>query len=451
MVTTHATTENGSILFAKNSDRGVNEAQPLCFYPAKDHEAGETVTCTFIQITQTKHTFACIGSRPYNIFGFEHGINEHGLIIGNEAVSGREIPERRWGLLGMDIVRLTLERCRGAAEAVEMMGWLLETYGTGGDPAYRISSFNANCIVADREEAYLFESCQRYWVAKKVEKVGYLSNCYSIIDDYDLIGQNVRKELIEKGWSAPSDKINAAEAFTKDDCVFADAEGFLRYIRLSELMSTSAPFTVKTMMQNLRDHYDDRHFDRIPYSSAAAKIPCICSHPGGMSGCASAAGVVAEIRKDVPDAIRFTYWGSMAPPCGSIFRPFYNINWLPENVQKAHALYDPTSQWWIFTELERYIALDYENQIQVVRQSFDALEDRFIEESKDLEKGFDGDADKLKEFSLRASVESLALAQEHLKRIKVGLNTRNIDRLLLTYFKESADACNMPYDTGKIQ
>jgi dipeptidase len=453
MVATRAVTENGSILFAKTSDRGVNEAQPLCFYPAKDHASAETVACTFIQIPQVKRTFACIGSRPYNIFGFEHGINEHGLIIGNEAVSGREPPERRWGLLGMDIVRLALERCRGAAEAVEMMGWLLETYGTGGDPAYRIPSFNANCIAADRAEAYLFESCQRHWVAKKVETVGYLSNCYSITDDYDRIGKNVRKELIEKGWAAPSasDPINAAAAFTKDDCVFAEAEGFLRYVRLSELMDARPPFTVKTMMQNLRDHYEGKQFDRLPYSPAAAKIPCICSHPGGMSGCASAAGVVAEIRGDAPEAIRFTYWGSMAPPCGSVFRPFYNVNWLPEDVQKAHALYDPASQWWVFTELERYLALDYENQIQRVRQSFDALEDRFLEESRALEAGFDGDTAALKAFSSRAAAESLALARAHLKRIQDGLSPRALDRLLLAYFTESAEACGMPYDAEKIQ
>jgi secernin len=75
MVAVGSATENKNIIFGKNSDRPVNEAQPLCFYPAKDYKEGEMVKCTYISIPQEKHTYACIGSRPYNIFGFEHGIN----------------------------------------------------------------------------------------------------------------------------------------------------------------------------------------------------------------------------------------------------------------------------------------------------------------------------------------------------------------------------------------
>jgi len=372
-------------------------------------------------------------------------------MIGNEAVSGREFPERRWGLIGMDILRLALERADTAANAVEIMGWLLETYGTGGDPAYRIPSFNGNYIVADTKEAYIFESCQRYWAAKKVDDIGYISNCYSIQDDYSIIGKNVVKEVVEKGWADSNDRINVAKAFSKDDCIFGEAEGYLRYTRLSKLMENRALFTPKMMMNNLRDHYDGEDYGKLLYSPASAKLPCICSHPGGVSGCASAASVVSILKANAPEPFKFIYWGSMSPPCCSIFRPYYNISWLPDDLQHAHALYDDNDQWWVFTELERYIALNYEKFALKIRHGFNELENEFIAESDMLEKDFDGNTAKIKAFSSRASLDSLSLAKSYLKEMKSVIKTSDIDRMMLDYFVQSSAGCGMPYDDQLIK
>lgn len=444
-------TKTGDTILAKNSDRPLNEAQPLCFYAAMDYPEGTEVQCSFIRIKQVGHTYACIGSRPYVFFGFEHGINEHGLMIGNEQVSGREIPERKWGLIGMDILRLALERSKTAKEAIEVISGLLETFGTGGDPSTRISAFNSNYIIADPSEAYLFESHQKSWVAKKIDDVGYLSNCYSIQENYNLIGNGVVEEAEAKGWHYPGQKFNAAKAWTADDCIFAESEGFVRYARLEKLMKNREQLTPKLMMQNLRDHYDDVFLSNILYSPAAAKIPCICSHPGGVSGCATAASTVTVIRKDAPKELRFTYWGSMAPPCCSIFRPFYNINWLPEDLKHADALYRPEEQWWVFTELERYIALNYEKFAPKAKAEFYKLENEFLDEAEHIERTFNGDAEILKEFTSRATGLSAALAKNLIADIKSKMKTSEIDRMLLAYFTESAAGCGMEYDKNIVK
>ncbi|MGI5967149.1 carcinine hydrolase/isopenicillin-N N-acyltransferase family protein [Anaerotruncus rubiinfantis] len=451
MVALPEATADGSTIFGKNSDRPLNESQPFCFYPARDYPERAQVECTYIRIPQASHTYACFGSRPYAIFGFEIGVNERGVVIGNEAVYGREIPERRWGLLGMDILRLALERADNAANAVTVMGELLETYGTGGNPATRDQRFNGNYIIADAKDAYRFESMQRCWVAKKIEHVGYLSNCYSIRDDYDRIGRDTLRTAAEKGWTLPGERIDAANCFTRSDLVFADVKSFLRFPRLRYLMEGREPFTPKMMMKNLRDHYEGTPQESLFYGRAAAKVPGVCGHSGGLSGSTSAASAVVVIRADAPEPLRFTYWNSMSPPCCSVFRPFYNIHWLPEDLQHAHALFDERDQWWVFIALERYIALNYDRFAPVVQERFQALEDDFLQEAASLEKFFDGNVEPLRAFSLHASCQSVQLAKDCLNEIKSKLKTTDIDRLLLDYFQLSAEGCGMPYDQRVIR
>lgn len=443
LIAMQSATKNGDIIFGKNSDRPVNESQGLKYYPAADHEPGETVQCTYIKIPQVKHTHGYIGSRPYSIFGFEHGINDQGVIIGNEAVTGRETPELQWGLIGMDILRLTLERADSAAKAIEIMGELLETYGTGGDPLIRPQYFNANYIVADYNEAYIFESCQRFWAAKKIGNAGHIGNLYSITDDYDLIGKNVIKEASEKGWCRNEARINISETFSLSDCNYEDAEAYFRYIRQEELVKDREPFTVKMMMNKLRDHYDLDYRKGIPYDIATSKMPTICCHPGGMNGCASAASVVCSLDKDAAEPFRFTYWGSMAPPCCSIFTPKFNIKWIPEALAIADGLYDNNSPWWIFTELERYISLSYDDFAPLVRERFQPLEDEFIEQVENSKKIYKGDEKQLAELSQEAFERSLAAAKELISSIKKQLPSTRINYLMLDYFRNSSAGCGM--------
>ena len=72
-----------------------------------------------------------IGSAPWWLWGFEMGVNEWGVTIGNEAVQTRE-PTHHAALIGMDLIRLGLERAQTADSAVEIIGALIEEYGQGG-------------------------------------------------------------------------------------------------------------------------------------------------------------------------------------------------------------------------------------------------------------------------------------------------------------------------------
>jgi secernin len=108
------------LLFGKNSDRERNEAQAVEFMPRAEHAAGTDVACTYIAIPQAPHTHAALLCRPFWMWGAEMGANEHGVVIGNEAVHARMPPQEEPALTGMDLLRLALERATTATEAVEV-------------------------------------------------------------------------------------------------------------------------------------------------------------------------------------------------------------------------------------------------------------------------------------------------------------------------------------------
>jgi secernin len=79
-------TADGSVIFAKNSDRQPTEAHELVLIPHATHPAGSTVRCTYIEIPQVVETFTVLLAKPFWIWGAERVANEKGVAIRNEAV-----------------------------------------------------------------------------------------------------------------------------------------------------------------------------------------------------------------------------------------------------------------------------------------------------------------------------------------------------------------------------
>jgi len=203
-------------LFAKNSDRPPTEPQRLEQHPPRRDRG--TVRTTYVEVeAHATDTIGLVGSRPAWMWGFEHGVNEAGVAIGNETIYTTLDPRRfPPALTGMDLVRLGLERATTAAGALEIMTALLERYGQGGsghegadDPYW--SSF----LVADPTTAFVLETSGREWATEAVERIRAISN-RTTIPDFDARHRHPRQpveRLVDPRWHA-SQKVLAEEPVT---------------------------------------------------------------------------------------------------------------------------------------------------------------------------------------------------------------------------------------------
>ena len=180
--------EQGTVLFAKNSDRSPNEPHLVVRIPEKKHTAGSPLKLTYITIPQVEHTYAAILCKPSWIWGAEMGVNSASVAIGNEAVFTK-VKRGPQALTGMDLVRLALERCDTAKKAVELITSLLEKYGQGGNCGFDHEFYYDNgFLVVDPKEGYVIETAGKRWVVVKVSEKHAISNRLSIRKEHILRG-----------------------------------------------------------------------------------------------------------------------------------------------------------------------------------------------------------------------------------------------------------------------
>jgi secernin len=325
LVATVTSTEDRSMIFAKNSDRLPDECQHLRVYPARDWERGAPVRCQYVTVPQARHTHRVLGSKPFWLWGFEHGVNERGVVIGNEAI-WTTAPRQQVGLLGMDLIRLGLERGATARESLDVMTRLLEEHGQGGSPRHndpRATCYDSSFILADPGEAWVLETSGREWVARRIHGVYSISNTPCLGSEFDLASARLRSR--------------SGLNFARDLGEYSQhpqTSGQTRCTRSRQLLRERAGrIGVTDMMSYLRDHGGAGE-----NQGPATFGPTLCMHPGTSQ---TAASMVAHLH---PDGI--IAWCSLVTPCTSVFLPFFVDACVPEALAEGAATFTSASPWW---------------------------------------------------------------------------------------------------------
>jgi dipeptidase len=339
----------GVTLFGKNSDRPPGEPQAPIVLEHGLHPAGSRVRCQYVEIAQVRETARVLGSRPTWLWGFEMGLNEHGVAIGNETVFAHEAPAAT-GLIGMDLVRLALERAATAERAVEVIIELIETHGQGGS-GYRDLDwpYNSSFLVADPARAWILEAAGRQWAARRCGATDSISNHVSIGADWDRLGHAVIASARERGLEA-SEPFDFARAYRDTSIVpRVLSEGRLRRSR-ALLERARGAHTVETVQSILRDH--DATGPRFVAGAAPdeERFYTLCMHQGPSR---TAASLVAELERE-PGASRVA-WLALGRPCTSAYFPLLLAGDLPDTLVRAgEESGGPEALWWAFERLAAY-------------------------------------------------------------------------------------------------
>ena len=288
MCDTIAIVRKKAVFFAKNSDRDPNEAQRIEWHPARDHAAGSTVKCTWIEIPQAGRTHAVLISRPFWMWGAEMGANEHGVVIGNEAVFTKQ-PYAKMGLTGMDLLRLALERADTAERACDVIVELLDTHGQGGGCGFenRDSTYHNSFMIADPSGAYVLETAGKLHAKERVDGTRAISNCLSIGGFAEKHGEYLKTRL-----SACRTRMG----------------------RMHHLGSKTRG--AQHLFAALRDH--GARYSNPSYRWTNGGMGAACMHGGGMLASAQTTG--SWVTEMVDGEIR--HWvTATAAPCTGLFKP----------------------------------------------------------------------------------------------------------------------------------
>lgn len=368
-------TVSGAMIFGKNSDRQRNEAQAVEFFPAGEHATDARVRSTYITVPQVKRTHAIMICRPYWIWGAEMGVNEHGVAIGNQSLFARSPGPEEPALLGMDLLRLALERAVTAAEAVDIITTLLERHGQGGDGGHMSSLYCSNgYIVADPTVAYVLETVGREWLLERVQGIRTISNCYSIGEAPHRASAGIEGLVSGFGHSA----ISRAEYPDAIGDPIRQERGQSRARRArstSFLQAHEGAISAADGMALLRDHgpakrSDWNPRDPLPYG--------MCVHAGNDERSAQTMGaMISELRRG-----QSVHWVTgTAAPCISIFKPVLFGCAFPALGPTLTGQYDARTLWWRHERLHRAALMgDFPSFVEKIAPERDALESRFRSE-----------------------------------------------------------------------
>lgn len=417
MLVTKGASADGSVIVSHSND-GFGSDPNVAFVPAKNHKRGTLrpvypsaaavdelpeYNCFFIPylvaperseaynypdkpqtkpvgyIPEVEHTYAYLDAEY-------PAMNEHGLMLGECTDNAAQLPEVPYTEGGgifysAELGRVSLERCKTAREAIELMGALIDEYGLYGTAEA--------LFVADRDEGWLFEMQPTpsgkggFWIAEKIPD-GHFSIAANQLrirairegDPNQIFNPKLPQMLEEVGWAAydAQGNLDWLKSLRGDEY----NHPYYSMRRVWRGLSTVAPslnlsptvegwdsdyyplsirpdkkLTVSDVMSLYRDYYADTEFDK-----SASNFAGLYGSPyhyenekrteRGILSAKTAHTYIAQVNDELPAPI---CWVSTNTPFENPFVPFA-VAKLPAAYNKAlRDTYDASKMFWASSQV----------------------------------------------------------------------------------------------------
>lgn len=426
-------TVDGSVLYAHNEDLSSDTAQTIDVIPRVSYKPGDVVvtelgmevpqvemTNKYINFNSNYNNFKSVANilgvrSPYNADN-PNSINEWQVITGDNADRCRKALTEAYpnhykleeGITSAELKRFVAERAKSARDAVEIMGWLIETYGFaksgGAGMMYSIADANEGWVL----EAYV----GKQWAAVRCPDNAMIVRANSgrigEIDLEDTANFLGSKDLvtfaIEKGWYNPA--TDGKFSYMK---AYGDAENQGRAsnrLRELNLINFFAPSRkMASMDEELPAHMifvpdrkvskeDLMAFERFHYEGTendltegyelgdphhtTNRVICVTS---------TQSSAVAQLRNWLPNEIGGVLWVTFSMPCTSVYQPWYlGITESPAVYQGATDKFDPEKAWWRFEEIGILANANYAQAFEIIKPVWEKQEKTLFALQEEIEK-----------------------------------------------------------------
>jgi dipeptidase len=397
-------TVDGLTLFGHNSTQAPETCPALCLVPGRAFALGEKVRTTLLELPQVRQTSTVLGSQPHGRWGYQHGVNAHGVAVGRAPLPTRLASDGP-GLTGTDLVRLALERAHSARQAVDLLADLLMRHGQAAEPGAEADGDGNVFLVADATEAFAVECAGHFWVYQEVREVRAQGGLSTIRQDWDRIAHGLAAHACERGWwPADGSKLDFAAAVspTPPEQEPERVPDFRRWGRATLLLAEqNGHIDTAFVRRLLSDHREGEADETDPFLPDAG-AGALCRHPHAESAEATAASLVVALAR-APGRL-LTAWCAFGPPCLGVYFPVFLEGELPAAFGRSE---DGT--WGRLREVARFLARHPERR-DLARETMGRLQARFDQEAEE----FTAEGAALARQGAHAEVQRLAtLFMEH--------------------------------------
>jgi dipeptidase len=369
--------------------------------------------------------------RTYRVVGH---VNEHQVSIGETTFGGREELYEGNGILDYgSLMFIALERARTAREAIEVITSLVAEYGW--------ASSGESLSIGDPDEVWILEIISKgkddlgaVWVARRVPD-GYVSahanqariRTFPLNDpETTLYSEDVIDFARERGWYDGADEdFSFADTYAPLDfgaLRFCEARVWSIFRRVApsdewpvsmirgDVMDEPLPLWIKPdepittadAFALLRDHYEGTELD-MTQDVGAGRFACPYRwrpmtweldgmryvHERAISTQQTGYSFIAQMRRDLPDAIGGIFWVGMDDSYSTVYTPMYaGIDAIPPSYGAAGGdmmTLSWDSAFWVFNWVANQAYARYSDMIKEIQVVQGELEGGFLARQPEVE------------------------------------------------------------------